>query len=504
VTNAIISPILPGEKLETPPDPESHSILRERFEQALKIEHRHFGEKIKESRSPMFEFVRAIKNCEGLRYLDEQEAGQIINGLMEARHPDSSDAWKSEFPEHECPLEAFLNNWTEVRFPSGQLKKAAILAKTKCIQPPGLATKGYCDLLALAATLQELSGDTTIFLATRQVGEALGVSKSTVATYICLAMKAGFLQRTQEGVFNLGKKVESRAAEYRFVDITRPLTNVQSVEPGHKELKGSQGIQGNQGLQELAILTNRNYEKLLVKPGKEETAKEEKESLKEVCEDTPQVQPDGLPSMKRVSKTQWQAPIHAPAPSGEVSQWKAYLASNGVQREPTGKELGSLKKFSNDFGDRAASILKFVLSHWHEFAGHGGPSCPHIGWLITHEVEAVQAYEKHLAAIADKQAWEAKRAAMVAAPAPPCSIFQETPMTVAEMLVIDARRDREGNSPSQAQLDAFILKHNTVLWGDKEGYYAIAADLEALWTSVDQPTDAQVKPSAHSCIGSET
>src|ERR1022692_71091 len=124
MTEAIVSAISPGSKPAPTLGCDNHSILRDSFEKALKIEHRRFGNKIKGPRSPMFEFVRAIKNCEGLWDLDEQEASDVINELMERRHPDSPDAWRTEFPQHEYPLDAFLDNWTQVKFPSGKLERA--------------------------------------------------------------------------------------------------------------------------------------------------------------------------------------------------------------------------------------------------------------------------------------------------------------------------------------------------------------------------------------------
>lgn len=454
MTDAIVSAISPGKKPGNQLGSGNHSILRVRFEQALKIEHRHFGTKIEGPRSPMFEFVRAIKNCDGLWDLDEQEAGELINELMKARHSDSPDAWKSEFPEHEYPLEAFLDNWTQVTFPSGKLERAAILAKSRHIQPPGLASTQYCEFLSLAGALQELSGDASIFLSVRKVGGVLGVSKSAVATYIRLSVKAGFLQRLKEAIFNPENQKACRAAEYRFVNITKPLTNAEFAESGHKELKGSQGtqgVQGKQGTQELAILTNRNHDELLVQSSREETGKEKKEPLKEVLENPPEAQLESVSSEKKALTTQWQDSIHATALPGAVSQWKAYLASNGVKREPTGKEFGILKKFSKDLAENAANIMKFVLSHWHEFAGCNGPDDPNVGWLITHEIDAVKAYDKHLKGIADKQAWEAKQATIKAANAPP---------TLEEQLIRDAKAYSHScfSSEEEALLRAILTR----------------------------------------------
>jgi len=82
--------------------------------------------------------------------------------------------------------------------------------------------------------------------------------------YIRLAIKAGFLYRTTAAVFDPSNKQQSRAAEYRFVNITETSSHSLTPTPGHKEytgtqdIQGCQGIQGNQGTEELAILTNRN------------------------------------------------------------------------------------------------------------------------------------------------------------------------------------------------------------------------------------------------------
>jgi hypothetical protein len=372
VTDAIVSPISPGKKPGNQLGSENHSILRDRFEQALKIEHRRFGKKIKGPRSPMFEFVRAIKNCEGLWGLDEQEAGDIINQFMENRHPDSLEPWKAEFPQHEYPLDAFLDNWTQVKFPSGKLERAAVAAESKNIQPPGRSSKEYCRFLSLSAALQELSGDSAFFLSIRKTGEALHVSKSAVAVYIRLAIKSGFLHRTKAAVFDPSKQQEARAAEYRFVDITETSTDSHALTSGHKVHKGSQGLQGfqdSQGTQELAILSNRKETEQTVQPEKE-GREEQQETKKESSAEHHQLTDENALSERDSSTTKRLFGI-----------WQSLVTPRGSSKVPLKFETKSrLCAFEKAIGPvDAPFVLRCVVSHWDDFrqmAAHRGDITP--------------------------------------------------------------------------------------------------------------------------------
>jgi hypothetical protein len=395
VTDAIISPISPGKKPGNQLAPGSHSILRDRFEQALKIEHRRLGKKIKGPRSPMFEFVRAIKNCEGLWDLDEQEAGDIINQFMENRHPDSLDPWKAEFPQHEYPLDAFLDNWTEVEFPSGKLERAAVAAESKNIQPPGRSTKEYCRFLSLSSALQELSGDSAFFLSIRKTAEALHVSKSAVAVYIRLAIKAGFLHRTKAAVFDPSNKQESRAAEYRFVDITETPTDSHALTSGHKVHKGTQGpqgLQGSQGTQELAILSNRTDTEQTVQPQKEGREEEEQEMEKESCTEHHQLTDENALTEEDSSTTKRLFGI-----------WQSLATPRGSSKELLTFETKSrLCAFEKAIGPiDAPFVLQCAVSHWDEFrdmAAHRGDitPTPSTRSLVEHWRAANLLYMDHL------------------------------------------------------------------------------------------------------------
>jgi hypothetical protein len=133
--------------------------------------------------------------------------------------PNAHSPWEHYFPaagDAEAARLDFMVSWNSVRhLPfADPLRKALKLADERPLKTPSNRGALYSRFISFAASLQKESGDKTIFLPTRTIGELLGCEPTTASRLRRLAVRDGLLSQVKPHRFR--SDGNSKATEFRF------------------------------------------------------------------------------------------------------------------------------------------------------------------------------------------------------------------------------------------------------------------------------------------------
>jgi hypothetical protein len=201
--------------------------LAEAYRRALAAQTRawkkHSGQ-ARDDHLPLFAFVRALRGNVHLQDLTTADAFAAVASVVEnAGPPHSEAAWTKSFGRSRDEFATeFVDLWERVECPDGYRVLEHVVKRARAdtlrfeTDRASLAAT-YVIFLNVCARLQLRQQSRNIFLSTRQVGSALGVSHETISRWIKWARREGRLSRAREHVFNADPTGERRAAaEYRF------------------------------------------------------------------------------------------------------------------------------------------------------------------------------------------------------------------------------------------------------------------------------------------------
>jgi hypothetical protein len=116
----------------------------------------------------------------------------MVAKVLQMQHPNSGDAWRTEFPRCEDPVAQFVENWNIVKFPAETFERAFALAKGGPLAFKGDVSGSYDLFVAFAAALQQLVGDADIFLPVRKVVGVVSFRQACVSGTDHAAEDRGF------------------------------------------------------------------------------------------------------------------------------------------------------------------------------------------------------------------------------------------------------------------------------------------------------------------------
>lgn len=159
-------------------------------------------------RSPAWFLARECKGRSELQMLSGPQAWKKIRPLLKK----IENAHSQGISDEEFGMD-FMACWQKIKILPGLDVLENALRRSASIGLGLLVDRGllYSRFIALAASLQQLCGDSPIMLPTRRIGPLLGVTHITASRLIRFAIEDELIRRTE--THNYAKH---RAARYRF------------------------------------------------------------------------------------------------------------------------------------------------------------------------------------------------------------------------------------------------------------------------------------------------
>ena len=150
-------------------------------------------------RTPLFEFVRAVKAHAELGEMEAFAAADTIEPYFANWLGDRDfEVWSSVFPWSDDPRSEFIDTWQKIKWPHAYVERAVEAVKICPLFPKQAFSKTYAEFVSIAGHLQR-SVAGPILLPCRKIAGVLGCKPTSVSRYRNLAIMAGLLRLQRRG-----------------------------------------------------------------------------------------------------------------------------------------------------------------------------------------------------------------------------------------------------------------------------------------------------------------